>query len=319
MTTIVVYVEHASGKAKRASLECLGAAHATGADVIAAVSGEGADALAAGLGANGASKVVVLAGGAEYSADATAAGLAATVKEHGAKAFLAAATTSGKDLVPRVAAHTDSVPFTDCIAFEAAGDAFQVKRPWLAGKCIATLTSTSPVLCASTRLNVFSPVETGGSAEVSQMAAAAEPLARVTAIEAKSGGKLDVKEAPVVVSGGRGLKESGNFKLIEDLAAAFGNAAVGASRAVVDEGWRPHSEQVGQTGKTVSPQLYIAVAISGAIQHLAGMRTSKVIVAINKDADAPIFKVADYGIVGDAFEIVPALTEAVASLKAQNA
>ena len=316
MTTIVVYVEQSGGEARRSGLECLGAAHSTGSEVVAVVSGPGAGDVAPSLGGRGAAHVVVLEAGDANSSDAVAAGIAAIARERGAQGFLAAATSNGKDLAARVAAHLDSVLFTDCTDIAFADGAFSAQRPWLAGKCIARLTSDAPVFCATTRVNVFKAVETGGSAEVSQATSPADAKIRVTGIEEKSGGKLDVKEAPVVVTGGRGLQEPENFKIIEELAAAFGDAAVGASRAVVDAGWRPHSEQVGQTGKTVSPQLYVAVAVSGAIQHLAGMRTSKVIVAINKDADAPIFKVADYGIVGDAFEVVPALTEAVQGVRA---
>ena len=318
MSTLVVFVEQANGKAVRAGLECLGAARSTGGTVIAVVSGAGADATAAVLGKHGAHKVVCLTGATAHSSDALARDLAAVVKEQNAKAFLAAATSTGKDIAPRVAAVCDSTLFSDCTAIQANGDSFVAVRPWLAGKAIAKLASSGPVFCATTRPNVFAAFDGGAAAEVLTRAASNDGKARVTSVTAKSAGKLDVKEAPVVVSGGRGLKGPEHFGLIEDLAAAFGNAATGASRAVVDAGWRPHSEQVGQTGKTVAPQLYIAVGISGAIQHLAGMRTSKVIVAINKDAEAPIFKVADYGIVGDAFEIVPALAKAVREVKAQK-
>jgi len=318
MPTIVVYVEQENGKPVRASLECLGAARATGREVVAVVAREGAETAAAALGRFGATRAVCLVGAKSYSPDATARDLAKIVGEQKAEVFLAAATASGKDLAPRVAAHLDSTLLSDCTGIEAKDGKLQVTRPWLAGKALATLSSTAPVLCATTRPNAFAVAEVQGTAEVLTVPASADGKAVVVSVAPKAGGKLDVKEAPIVVSGGRGLKGPEHFHLIEELAEAFGNAATGASRAVVDAGWRPHAEQVGQTGKTVAPKLYVAVGISGAIQHLAGMRTSKVIVAINKDADAPIFKVADYGLVGDAFEILPALTAAVREIRAHK-
>jgi len=317
MNPIVVFVEHAAGAPRRGSLEALGAASQLGAQVVAVLCGSGAEAAAAACGTHGAARAVVLAGEA-WSPDAVAAGVAAQVKEAGASAFLASATSTGRDVAPRVAALLGATLLSDCTALTVDGGRLQAARPWLAGKLEATLTTSAPVFCATLRRNVFPVRETGGTAEVVTGPALAAGKAVLAKVEARSGGKLDVSEAAVVVSGGRGLKEAPHFSLVEDLAAAFGNAAVGASRAVVDAGWRPHSEQVGQTGKTVSPQLYVAIGISGAIQHLAGMKTSKVIVAINKDPEAPIFKIADYGIVGDAFEIVPALAEAVRKIKAQG-
>jgi electron transfer flavoprotein alpha subunit len=317
MASIVVYIEQSKGNARRASLEALGAAHVTGADTIAVVGGAGAKECAATLGAQGAKQVVVLTGAERFSPDGTAADVAALVREASAEACFAAATSTGKDLVPRVAALLDCTSFSDCTAIGKDGGKFTVVRPILAGKAIQTLTGGAPVLCATLRPNTFPVAAGGGAAQVRERPATVGKVV-VTSVAEKVAGKLDVKEGPVVVSGGRGLKDPANFKLLEDLAAAFGNAAVGASRAVVDAGWRPHAEQVGQTGKTVSPQLYIAVGISGAIQHLAGMRTSKTIVAINRDAAAPIFKVADYGIVGDALEILPALTAAITQVRASQ-
>ncbi len=312
MSSILVFCEHTNGAPRRATLESLGAAHATGRPVVAVVTGPGAADVAPALGAAGASKVHVLASDGHPSPGGLGQDLARLVRDEGAQALIAGASTLAKDVLARAAMRLDGSPLTECMEFRAGDAGFEVVRPWLAGKCLATVAPTSDVCIATLRPNAFAAVETSGSPEIVQGTATDDGKTKVVGIEAKAAGKLDVKEAPIVVTGGRGLKEPENFKLIEELAAAFnGKAAVGASRAVVDAGWRPHVEQVGQTGKTVSPQLYFAIGISGAIQHLAGMRTSKVIVAINKDADAPIFKVADYGIVGDLFEVLPALTEAI--------
>jgi electron transfer flavoprotein alpha subunit len=251
-------------------------------------------------------------------------GFAATVASlaAGYSAILFAATATGRDLAPRVAAKLGVSLVTDVTGLAIDGGAIVATRPVYAGKVIQKVKLKSAPALLSIRPNTFEPDR--GSAQAASAATESVPVpafearVKVTGIKAPDTAMLDVTEAPIVVSGGRGLKEPSNFKLLEDLAAALGNTAVGASRAVVDAGWREHGAQVGQTGKTVSPGLYIAVGISGAIQHLAGMRTAKTIVAINRDKDAPIFKVADYGIVGDLFEVVPRLTEEIRKMRSEK-
>lgn len=249
---------------------------------------------------------------ASTSSDAYAAVLADAVKAKGASILLGAATALGKDVLPRAAARLGAGYAADVTALSMEGGRLQALRPVYAGKALATTTFATEVQVASTRPNVFAVAACPkAGAREALPAPAAGFLAVVKEILAKAGGKVDLTEADIIVSGGRGMQSGENFKLLEELAAALGGV-VGASRAAVDAGWGiPHSIQVGQTGKVVSPSLYIACGISGAIQHVAGMSSSKVIVAINKDPEAPIFKLATYGIVGDLFEVVPALTAAV--------
>jgi electron transfer flavoprotein alpha subunit len=230
-------------------------------------------------------------------------------------------STQGRDLGPRLAAKLDAPIASDVTEISVAGDAITVKHPGYANKVIVTLTLSGSPVVLSVRPGAYTAKESPRSARSESVQLAADPsAARVVEKQVVEGakGRPDLGDAPVIIAGGRGLKAADNFKLVEELADAFGNAAVGATRAVTDDGWRPHSDQIGQTGRQVSPQLYVAVGISGAIQHLAGMRTSKTIVAINKDKDAPIFKVADYGIVGDVLEVVPALTTAVKAARTSH-
>ncbi len=317
MTTLAV-LEQRDGVLRKISYEVVTAAQRLGGTVEAVVCGVGPVQGADQAGKYGADKIVTLTNPAfaRYAPEACAQALAERAKQGGYQTVLFAASATGKDLAPRVAAKLGVAVAADITDVTTDGGDLLVTRPVYAGKALLKVKVASRPAVVSLRPNVFTPVERrkAGAAET---VAVNVPAGRVTVREIKAApaGTLDVAEAQVVISGGRGLKEPANFKVLEELARAFGGqAAVGASRAVVDMGWRPHADQVGQTGKTVSPSLYIAVGISGMIQHLAGMRTSKVIVAINKDKDAPIFKVADYGVVGDLFEIVPKLTEEIRKL-----
>ncbi|MBU0561376.1 MAG: electron transfer flavoprotein subunit alpha/FixB family protein [Bacteroidetes bacterium] len=226
-------------------------------------------------------------------------------------------TSLGKDIAPKLAIKANAGIAVDCIDLKVDGEDIVLTRPVYAGKALIDVKITSENKVITLRPNVFNPGEVNGAPAEIETKPIAEVSDKCRAVEIKKAeGKIDVAEADIIVSGGRGLKAPENFKMIADLADLLG-AAQGASRAAVDAGWRPHSEQVGQTGKTVSPSLYIAIGISGAIQHMAGMRSSKYIVAINKDKDAPIFQVADYGIAGDAFEVVPALIEEIKKVKSE--
>lgn len=322
MANVLVFAEARSGELRKVALEAVTAGRQL---VSAAGSGEvhvmlagapGVASHAGQLGAHGADAVFVCehTGFANYNPEATAELVASRVKVGDYRAVIFSASAQGKDLAPRTAAKLATTIASDVTSFKLDGDDLVVTHPGYTGKVVQTLRLKGSPAVFSVRPGAVSPAESAAPGKVEQIQPTADPSASRVAVTSTVLGDsrtLDLGEAPVIISGGRGLKSAENFKLVEDLAAAFGNAAVGATRAVTDEGWRPHTDQIGQTGRLVSPDLYIAVGISGAIQHLAGMRTSRCIVAINKDKEAPIFKIADYGIVGDVFEVVPALTDAV--------
>ncbi|MSR07101.1 MAG: electron transfer flavoprotein subunit alpha/FixB family protein [Gemmatimonadetes bacterium] len=319
MSAILAVLEQRDGKLRGVSFEALAAARLLAdpsGTVDAVLIGPGGISTD-GLAAHGADRVFVIADDRLrlYQASAYAEAVAERAKAGAYSAVVLAATAQGRDLGPRIAARL-GVPLLADVTALALDQGVVATRPVYSGKALSRTRVTAPSCVVSVRPNVFAAVASAKAGTVTPVPAPADPgRAKTTQVKAPERTALDVAEAAIVVAGGRGLKEPANFKLLEDLAAAFGNAAVGASRAVVDAGWRSHADQVGQTGKTVSPSLYFAIGISGAVQHLAGMRTAKVIVAINRDKDAPIFKVADYGIVGDLFEIVPRLTEEIKKLR----
>jgi len=312
---ILVFTEQRESKIKKSSFEAVSAAHKLAGELggtsVALVVGSGVDGIAGDLGAYGASRVIVVDSPRleKYSNAAYAKVIAEVAKKEQAAIVVLPASQMGKDLAPRVAVKLNAGLAADCIALRVENGDVIATRPVFAGKTLLDVRVKTPVKIFTLRPNVFAAARNGQGAAVEKMDVPLEEKdfsATVTEMSVATG-RPDVTEADIIVSGGRGLKGPENFHLVEELADVLG-AGVGASRAVVDAGWRPHDEQVGQTGKTVSPPMYVACGISGAVQHLAGMSSSKYIVAINKDKDAPIFQVADYGIVGDVFEILPELT-----------
>jgi electron transfer flavoprotein alpha subunit len=316
MPGVLVFTELKDGKLKKASREALSIgrklAEASGGDLTAFA----ADAAAAeDAGRYGAKTLYVTAAG-DYSTEPYTAALAQAVSEAQPSIVLFAGTSNGRDLAPRLAARLNVGVASDVDRLEWLEGKLRARRPVYSGKVFATVEITGTPAIATTRPNAFPLEESGGAAAtVVNVTASADNRVKIVEVKTPEAGELSIAEADIIVSGGRGLKEATNFSHIRDLAHAIGGA-VGASRATVDAGWIDHQHQVGQTGRVVSPNLYIAAGVSGAIQHLAGMSSSKHIVAINKDPEAPIFRIADLGVVGDLFQILPALTEEVKKAKA---
>lgn len=308
MTRTGILIETENGVVKDTTLGVITAA--AGQDIHALVLGENPADLQARLAEYGVGTIVGIefaAGDPEASPDLAASAVAEVLKAYELGALLGTASAAGKDIFARLAALLDEPLVSDCVTVDI--DQRQARKSHFSGKTFATLKVNGSVLLCTLRPNAVEPVKSAGAAQIETFTAdSLDPgLVRVIATKQGAAGKLDLTEAPVVITGGRAIKAAENYKMLEECADLIG-AAVGASRAAVDAGYAPHSMQVGQTGKTVSPKLYIACGVSGAVQHFAGMKTSRVIVAINEDKDAPIFSKCDYGIVGDIFEVVPRLT-----------
>ena len=317
MSNILVYAEIRDGVFKNINAELISAARTLaegGGEVHLALIGGELDAQVETAKTYPVDKIFVCkdAALANYSSQGYAAALEAIMGRSGPGVVLFGATSMGKDLSARTAAKTGASLFTDCTELSLEGGALKVVRPVYSGKVYLETVSKAKVQMASVRPNTFAPAEaSGSSAEVVEVPAgvSADSIKGVVKeIVSAGGGGVDITEAEVIVAGGRAMKNEENFGILKELAEVIGGN-VAASRAAVDAGYAPHAIQVGQTGKVVNPKLYIAAGISGAIQHIVGMRTAKVIVAINKDENAPIFQLSDYGIVGDLFEVVPKLTE----------
>ncbi len=319
---IFVIAEQRDGALRKVSFELASAARKladqTGDEVSAILLGSGIEGLAAELGKFGVDKVLVGDNAVlePYVTEAHAQVVAKILKDNDAAIALFGASVQGKDLSARVAAKLAGGLATDCTDVKIDGGKLVAVRPMYAGKCFGEVVFNTTPAMASLRPNVFPAVENAKAGAVTKVDVAVDAQkSKVLEVQKDTSGKVDLTEATIIVSGGRGMKGPDEYKILEELADVL-KGTVGASRAAVDAGWRPQKDQVGQTGKVVSPNLYIACGISGAIQHLAGMSSSKCIVAINKDAEAPIFTKADFGVVDDLFKVVPELTAACKKLVA---
>jgi electron transfer flavoprotein alpha subunit len=320
--SVLVYVDHAQGSFKKNAFEAINYAAKTaemvGGDAIAVVMGSATETELAALGSYGAKQVLHVNDAQldHFNAKAYSKAMEAAVAQTGAQVIVFSANNNGKSLAPMVAAHAKAGLVSGAIAYPTTENGFTVKKSVFSGKAFANVTIKSDKKVITLTANTFPVTQDGSPASVSALAVsfdAADFKAKVTGEDVVKG-EVPLSEAERIVSGGRGMKGPENWGILEDLAKSMG-ATLACSRPVADAHWRPHHEHVGQTGGTVRPNLYVAVGISGAIQHLAGVNSSKTIVVINKDPEAPFFKAADYGVVGDLFEIVPKLTAAILKAK----